>query len=62
MSAVWSDPNNLIFIPWSAQFTGEPRQKNVYFTPPNASFTGASFPPLNAIGLDLSSNWAGFVV
>ncbi len=37
----------------------EATQNNVIFSPWNANFTGE--PPQNAIGLVLSSNWAGFV-
>ncbi len=45
------DPNNVIFSPWNANFTGWSPPKNVYFTPRNAIFTGN--PPRNAIGLFL---------
>jgi len=60
MSAGWSDPNNVIFSPWNANFTRGTRQKmwslshGMWFLPGD--------PPWNAIGLVLSSNWAGFVV
>ncbi len=50
----------VIFSPWTANFTKVTPPKNMYL-PPGTQFLLVD-PPLNAIGLVLSSNWVGFVV